>query len=312
MGLWRDYYCELSPFEFRLYTDAEERACCDNCSLLRCEDARIASPDGRFDLTFSGKRLALRAATSGEAEDWLDRILEAVARCRPADPHRDDQWEVLQPLVEPEETPPAPPSPPPPPPTEPDWSLAGDVEPDAIKEAVLCVCSEPEGQVWSPLVFSLSLEAISSFQVECGRKLLRRHRYPIEQVRDVVPDVCAGGPSAFKLLMVGETLRLRAESAQEARAWRALIRGALDSYLDQDQDQEPAGSVGNLQRLVQHRLGEDGALLAHLDTVPAEKGLDAQGFRCAGEQETQVTGAAASRLEVRLEIVCFISRFLYY
>lgn len=304
VGLWRDCYCELSPFEFRLYADAEERACCDNCSLLRCEDARIASPDGRFDLTFPGKRLALRAASRGEAEDWLDRILEAVARCRPAAPQQDDQWEVLQPLGESgadpadsEAPPPAPPSPPPPPPppAELDWSLAAAVEPDALKEAVLYVCGDPEGCGWSPLVFSLSLEAVSSFRLEGGRKL-RRHHIPVQQVRDVVPDVCAGGPAAFKLLTVGETLRLRAESAQEARSWRALIRGALDSYLDQDQGQEPAGSVGNLQRLVQHRLGEDGALLAHLDLVPAEKGLDAQGFRCAGCPQKVGPSLAPARL----------------
>lgn len=295
MGLWRDYYCELSPFEFRLYADAEERACCDNCSLLRCEDARLVSLDGRFDLTFPGKRLALRAASCGEAEDWLDRILEAVARCRPAEAHRDEQWEVLQPLAEPEAPPPAPPSPPLLAPAELDWSVAVAVEPDAIKEAVLYVCVDPEGRVWSPLVFSLSLETISSFQVDGSRKL-RRHYFPVQQVRDVVPDVCAGGPAAFKLLTIGETLRLRAESAQEARTWRSLIRETLDSYLDQDQGQEPAGSVGNLQRLVQHRLGEDGALLAHLDTVPAEKGLDAQGFKCAGEPVTQAGRENAWRL----------------
>lgn len=296
MGLWREYYCELSPFEFRLYSDPEERVCCDNCSLLRCEDASIASSDGRFDLTFPGKRLVLRASSRGEAEDWLDRILEAVSRCRPAPP-RDDQWEVLQPLREngvdpadsgtpagPEDPSPAPPSPSPPP-ADLDWSLAADVEPDAIKEAVLYVCGNPEGCGWSPLVFSLSLEAIRSFRIEDGRKF-RCHYFPVQEVRDVVPDVCVGGPAAFKLLTIGETLKLRAESAEEARSWRTLIRGALDSYLDQDQGEDPASSGGNLWRLVQHRLGEDGALLAHLDTVPSEKGLDVQGFRCAGELVT--------------------------
>ena len=47
VGMWRDNYCELSPFEFRLYLNAEERTCCDNCSLLRCEDARITSSEDR-------------------------------------------------------------------------------------------------------------------------------------------------------------------------------------------------------------------------------------------------------------------------
>lgn len=96
MGLWRDYYCELSPYELRLYTDAEERYCCENCSLVRCEDVRLSSgTEGRFRLSFPGKKLELRAPSRGEAEDWVDRILEAVNKARPVT--RDDQWEVLQP-----------------------------------------------------------------------------------------------------------------------------------------------------------------------------------------------------------------------
>ena len=71
MGIWRDYYCELSPFEFRLYLNAEERTGYDNCSLVRCEDARITAPEGRFELAFPGKRLHLRAANRDEAEDTM-------------------------------------------------------------------------------------------------------------------------------------------------------------------------------------------------------------------------------------------------
>ncbi|CAG5903890.1 unnamed protein product [Menidia menidia] len=308
MGLWRDYYCELSPFEFRLYVNAEERTCCDNCSLLRCEDARVASPEGRFELAFPGKRIYLRAANHDEAEDWVDRIAEAVNKCRPA-PRADEQWEVLQPPgengVDERAAPPpnsAPSSPErgapdtetsrgqeaAPPPQELSWTRTADLESDALKEAVLYFSKDPDARTWAPLVFSLSLEALKGFQVQKGRKLLRL-THPIEEIRDVVPDVSLGGPDFFKLLTVRETLRLRAENQEEARTWRVLIRGALDSYLESGEEglsEEPvsvscSGLSGNLHRLVQHRLKEDGALLVHLSRVPSERGLDTQSFKCA-------------------------------
>lgn len=286
--------------------------CYDNCSLMRCEEVRISSPDGRFDLAFPGKRLHLRAANCDEAEDWVDRIVEAVNKCRPAS-HTDEQWEVLQPFSEngvdvssPSSAPSsperssssdsgtcgrqeAPPPPPAPPPLEFNWTRTADLETDSIKESVLYFSTNSEARSWVPLVFSLSLEALKGFRVQEGRKLLRQ-THPIEEIRDVVPDVSLGGPAFFKLLTVKETLRLRAESAEEARSWRVLIRETLDSYLESGEDGssvEPAGVRqgvgGNLHRLVQHRLKEDGALLAHLCTVPSENGLDAQSFKCAGE-----------------------------
>ncbi|KAM6896955.1 pleckstrin homology domain-containing family M member 1 [Xenentodon cancila] len=310
MGMWRDYYCELSPFEFRLYLNAEERTCYDNCSLLRCEDVCITSLEGRFELTFPGKRLYLRAANHDEAEDWVDRIVEAVNKCRPAS-RADEQWEVLQPYSEngvdertlssPSSCPSSPeqclmssdmgisrgqeattPS------QEFDWTRTSDLETDALKEAVLYYSTDPEARTWAPLIFSLSLEALKGFRVQDGKKSLRL-TYPIEQIRDVVPDVSLGGPAFFKVLTVKETLKLKAESPEEARSWRSLIRGALDSYLESGEDglcEDSAavlstGLTGNLQRLVQHILKEDGALLVHLCTVPSEKGLDAQSFKCA-------------------------------
>nr|XP_046233372.1 pleckstrin homology domain-containing family M member 1 [Scatophagus argus]XP_046233373.1 pleckstrin homology domain-containing family M member 1 [Scatophagus argus] len=308
VGLWRDYYCELSLYEFRLYINAEERTCYDNCSLVRCEDVRISSSEGRFELAFPGKRLYLRAANRDEAEDWVDRIVEAVNKCRPTS-RADEQWEVLVPYSEngvdvlsPSSTPSSPErglsstdsgtcggqEATPPPPQEFDWTRTADLETDAIKEAVLYLSVDPEARTWVPLVFSLSLEALKGFQVQEGRKLLRQ-TYSIEEIRDVVPDVSLGGPAFFKLLTVKETLRLRAENAEEARSWRVLVRGALDSYLesgDNGGSGEPAvahlGVTGNLHRLVQYRLKENGALLVHLCTVPSEKGLDAQSFKCAG------------------------------
>lgn len=296
MGMWRDFYCELSPFEFRLYSSAEERTCAENCSLVRCEDARHSSSDGRFELAFPGKRLYLRAANRDEAEDWLERIQEAVYKCRPAP--MDEQWEVLQ--FPPEVSVPSSPDlggsssdsgisegQEPPPPRVFDWTRCCDLESDSIKESVLYFSTDAEARQWSPLVFSLSLEALKGFKVQDRRKAARLN-HPIQDIRDVVPDVTLGGAEFFKVLTVRETLRFRAESPKEARSWRDLIRRALDSYLESGEEQTeesivtPPGINGNLHRLVQHRLKEDGTLLTHLCNVPVEKGLDSQAFKCAG------------------------------
>ncbi|XP_004080678.1 pleckstrin homology domain-containing family M member 1 isoform X1 [Oryzias latipes] len=307
MGLWRDFYCELSPFEFRLYINGEERMCCENCSLLRCEDARITSPEGRFELAFPGKRLYLRAANHDEAEDWVDRIVEAVNKCRPA-AHVDEQWEVLHPLSEnglDECTILSPSSASSSPerllfpfdrnglkagvsPQEFNWTHTLELELDALKEAILYFSTEAEPRVWTPMVFSLSLETLKGFRVHEGKKLPRLS-YPIEEIRDVVPDVSLGGPAFFKLLTIKHTIKFRAENPEEARTWRVLIRGALDAYLESEEDGPSVDSAtlwnsrnaGNLHRLVQHQLKEDGALLAHLYTVQSEKGLDSQNFKCA-------------------------------
>ncbi|XP_036389729.1 pleckstrin homology domain-containing family M member 1 [Megalops cyprinoides] len=289
MGMWREYYCELSPFEFRLYLNADERACCDNCSLLRCEGVRPAA-DGRFELAFPGKRLCLRAPSQDEAEDWVDRVVEAVNKCRPA--QRDEQWEVLQASDGGETDAPSSTSSPSAPATpehggpeqgarpELDWTRPAEPEPDAIKEAVLYLSQDE--RAWTPLVFSLSLEALKGFHMQDGRKVLR-FTHPIENVRDVVPDASLGGPAFFKVLTARDTLKLQAESGEEARSWRGLIRGALNSYLDSCED---GGAVtvaqGNIHRLVQHSLKGDAVLLPHLCALPTEKGLDAQNFKCAG------------------------------
>ncbi|XP_035261292.1 pleckstrin homology domain-containing family M member 1 [Anguilla anguilla] len=293
VGMWREYYCELSPFEFRLYLNAEERTCCDNCFLLRCEDIRPAAPDGRFELAFPGKRLYLRAPSRDEAEDWVDRVIEAVAKCRPV--ARDDQWEVLQPSEGGEAAPPPLPPASSSAPSSPehgslepaeqaqlDWTRPSEPEADAIKEAVLYLSQDEHS--WTPLVFSLSLEALRAFRVQDGRKALR-HAYPIESIRDVVPDASLGSPAFFKVLMSRDTLKLRAQDEGEARTWRSLIRGALNSYLDSCEDggAEAGGAQGgNINRLVQHSLKGDGVLLPHLCTLPTEKGLDSQNFKCAG------------------------------
>ncbi|XP_016096244.1 pleckstrin homology domain-containing family M member 1 [Sinocyclocheilus grahami] len=290
VGMWRDYYCELSPFELRLYINAEERICYENLSLLRCEDVHLSSSnEGRFRLSFPGKRIYLRAPSQGEAEDWVDRIVEAISKLRPT--MRDEQWEVLHTSNDQDVPSPTPSSPEHtiselPDPPQLDWIRHKDPEPDAIKEAVVYQNFEEKG--WRSVLLSLSLEALRGYRVQ-GDSKTPLFSYSIGSIRDVVPDVSLGSPAFFKVLTAQDTLTLRAESGEEARGWRSLIRGALDSYLETEDDgalqgvsSPPGGYAGKIHKLVQHRLKGDGVLLCHLSTVPNERGLDAQNYKCAG------------------------------
>ncbi|TSK14521.1 Pleckstrin homology domain-containing family M member 1 [Bagarius yarrelli] len=273
MGLWRVCHCELSPFGLLIYADGEERNISDNHSLLRCEDVRMGSV-GRFYLKFPGKRLQLRAPSKAEAEDWVERILEAVNKLR-HQPQED--WDDLSPCIMPVFIPPEPSNLP-----ETDWNRPCEAESDAIKEAVVLLSREPQG--WSEMVLSLSLETLQAFSVQNGCKT-RLFTHSIDAVRDVVPAVALGGPAFFKVLTAKETLMVQAESGEEAHAWRSLIRRALDSYLEENETGAEMTSMsgGNIQRLVQHRLRGDAVLLPYLTAVPKEKGLNAQNFKCAGD-----------------------------
>ncbi|GCB71335.1 hypothetical protein scyTo_0008811 [Scyliorhinus torazame] len=290
VGIWKEYYCELSPFEFRLYQNDDDRNCYDNCSLLRCEHVGSAHSDGRFELVLAGKRLYLRAPSRDEAEDWIDRIREALVKCRPHQPpkqeamHEENSVSVklhhVTELCAPqsaeqsnhekengfqEEF---------------NWVTKAEPQLDAIKETVLYLLTDKN---WTPYIFSLSLEALKYFQFQ-GQQKIFCSSYRIETFKDVIPDTALGGPAYFKLITSNITLRLQAESATEAKSWRELIRAVLSSFLEAEEDALAAneGIEKNEKRLVELGLGEHSDLLQCLTAVPIEKGLDAQDFRCAG------------------------------
>uniref|UniRef100_K7FBL9 Pleckstrin homology and RUN domain containing M1 n=1 Tax=Pelodiscus sinensis TaxID=13735 RepID=K7FBL9_PELSI len=194
MGLWKELCCELSPLELRLFLDHEERVCLENLSLLRCESLGRVCSDGRFELVFSGKRLCLRAPSRDEAEDWLDRIHEALRKCRP---QQEEEWETLdcpEGALEglavgalPGESAALPPA----------SSAAGSAcvwtsalapELDAVKETVLYMDVD---RAWAPFIFSLSLDALKCFKVRNHEKILS-NSYGIETIQDILPDTSLG------------------------------------------------------------------------------------------------------------------------
>ncbi|XP_063156577.1 pleckstrin homology domain-containing family M member 1 isoform X2 [Candoia aspera] len=288
MGIWKEFFCELSPLELRLFVDCEERVCVENCSLLRCESLGQAHSDGRFDLVFSNKRLCLRATSQDEAEDWLDRLHEALKKYRP---QQDEGWETLEcpeAVEDPEDfsaggqpsdlssflvysgTGP----------TELDWSCALAPELDAVKESVLYLEAE---KAWVPFIFSLSLEALKCFKARNDEKILS-NSFGIETIQDILPDVSLGGPAFFKIITSKAVLKLRAENAEEAADWRDLVRQVLMFYLEMAEEALTLGGNldGNSQAILKNTVKENGYLLQYLVAIPMEKGLDCQSFICAG------------------------------
>uniref|UniRef100_H3AA51 Pleckstrin homology and RUN domain containing M1 n=1 Tax=Latimeria chalumnae TaxID=7897 RepID=H3AA51_LATCH len=281
MGIWKEFYCELTPYEFRLCLDSEDRVCSENCSLLKCESVGPAHSDGRFELhLLTGKKVHLRAPSQDEADDWVDRLREAVNKCRP---QKNENWEILQVPNSSEEVDPSlqgSHSNEPLPYDALDWSHQTDADLDAIKESVLYTCTE--NKVWTPFVFSLSLEALKCYRIRDQEKVLC-NIHKIKTIRDVIPDTSLGSLAYFRVLTSKTTLKLQAENAEEAKSWRVLIRKVLTSYLETAEDPESTVSQdGSCRKFLEHSLQGDGLFLQYLTVVPRERGLDAQGFKCAG------------------------------
>nr|XP_009683647.1 PREDICTED: pleckstrin homology domain-containing family M member 1 isoform X1 [Struthio camelus australis] len=284
MGIWKEFSCELSPLEFRLFLDHEDRICVESYSLLRCESLALTHSDGRFELVFLGKKLYLRAPSQDEAEDWLDRIREALHKCRPQ--LEEEEWETLEYPEDSNEGQPVPsvsatllqyndtPV------NSFDWTSTHEPELDAIKESVLYMDVD---KTWVPFIFSLSLETLKCFKVKNRDKILS-NSYGIETIQDILPDTSLGGPAFFKVITSKAVLKLQAENAEEAASWRELVRNVLASYLETAEEALTlAGSLdGNSQVVLKNTVKENGFLLQYLVAIPMEKGLDSQSFICAG------------------------------
>ncbi|XP_012887449.1 PREDICTED: pleckstrin homology domain-containing family M member 1 isoform X1 [Dipodomys ordii] len=288
MGIWKEFFCELSPLELRLYLSDEEHTCVESCSLLRCQAVGPAHSDGRFELVFSGKKLALRASSQDEAEDWLDRVREALQKVQP---QQEDEWVNIQYPEEPEDAPEGPPGSHPshsallaepvvPQGTQLNWTSAQVPEPDAIKESLLYLYAD---RTWIPYIFSLSLESLKCFRVRNNEKMLS-DSHGVETIRDILPDTSLGGPAFFKIITAKAILKLQAGTAEEAALWRDLVRKVLASYLETAEEAVTLGGSldENCQEVLKFATRENGFLLQYLVAIPTEKGLDSQGCFCAG------------------------------
>ncbi|XP_063814950.1 pleckstrin homology domain-containing family M member 1 isoform X2 [Pseudophryne corroboree] len=278
LGLYKPYYCELTPYEFRLQVEGDEQNGAESCSLLRCESVGPAHNDGRFELQFPGKRLYLRAPSGDEAQDWVDRIQEAVQKFRL---QNDESWEIIQypdspkghgennNLAQCKE------------PSSSngstyvcqvfDWVSDLELEPDALKETVLYMKIHKK---WTRFIFSLSERALKCFLPKNSEKALY-NTYSAELVKDILPDSSLGSPCCFRLVTTKGSLQLQAESTDEAKAWRELVRAA---YLESE-DSALIPMVGDFQ--IKSHVKEH-LLFKYLLYIPTEHGLDMQNVKCAG------------------------------
>ncbi|XP_056403865.1 pleckstrin homology domain-containing family M member 1 isoform X2 [Hyla sarda] len=267
LGLYKPYYCELTPYEFRLQVEGDEQNCAESCSLLRCESVGPAHSDGRFDLQFASKRVYLRTPSKDEAQDWVDRIQEAVQKLRP---QQDDCWEILQGIDSPHS--PAPPGDRAPSCQVFDWTFQVEVEPDALKESVLYMKVQKS---WTRYMFSLSERALKCFLSRSDEKSLYSV-YTAEMVKDILPDSSLGSPSCFRLVTTKGSLQLQAENAAEAKAWRELVR-AVFLELEDDAVLFLRAASFHIKPHIREHL-----LFQYLLHIPTERGLDTQNFKCAG------------------------------
>lgn len=297
MGIWKEFFCELSPLELRLFLSGKERTCVETCSLLRCESVGPAHSDGRFELLFSGKKLTLRASSRDEAEDWLDRVREVLQKCRPL---QEDDWVTIQYPEEPEDPPEVPQGGHPAPsdlhieaetPQGPqfNWSFSQVPEPDAIKESLLYLYTD---RTWTPYIFSLSLESLKCFRVRNNEKMLS-DSHGVETIRDILPDTSLGGPAFFKIITAKAILKLQAGNAEEAALWRDMLRKVLASYLETAEEAVTLGGSldESCQEVLKFTTRENGFLLQYLVAIPTEKGLDSQGCFCAGADSLSPTSS---------------------
>ncbi|XP_053309958.1 pleckstrin homology domain-containing family M member 1 [Spea bombifrons] len=271
LGLYKSFYCELTPYEFRLFLKGEEQICLENCSLFRCESVGPAYSDGRFELHFPAKKLYLRAPSEGEAQDWVERLQEAVEKFRP---QKDEAWEVLQSPESPSDlenktpslggsTQSA---------QEFSWVSPFEAEPDALKESILYMKIHKR---WTQCIFSLSDRVLRCYLPKNPEKVLYSS-YSIEMVRDILPDANLGSPSCFRLVTSKGSLQLQAESSLEAKAWRELVRAA---YLESEEDSAFVPGDGKIE--IKSHIREH-PLFKYLLHIPTEMGLDSQNFKCAG------------------------------
>ncbi|XP_053555586.1 pleckstrin homology domain-containing family M member 1 [Bombina bombina] len=274
LGLYKSYYCELSPYEFRLYLKGDDRILFENCSLLRCESVGAAQSDGRFELHFPVKKLFLRAPSKGEAQDWVDRIQEALQSLRP---RQEESWEILkypespQTISEKKMWPPG----------EDkttslgtegfDWVSPIDVEPDALKESILYMKMHKK---WTRCIFSLSEKMLKCFLPKASEKLLHG-TFSMDIVKDILPDSSLGNASCFRLVTSKGSLQLQAESPLEAKTWRELVRAAFLESADESL------IIGTVNFPIKSHIREH-PLFQHLLHIPTEGGLDAQNFKCSG------------------------------
>ncbi|XP_056611316.1 pleckstrin homology domain-containing family M member 3 isoform X2 [Triplophysa dalaica] len=296
-GRWSTCHVELTPCELRLYSldSSGNQQLCAALSLSHCQG--VSAPqtqDGRVlqAVFFNSTRVQLRAPCQWEAMEWRRVLWERVLAARPAHrkgepacatsptPHGPDAASVPipRPLIRPTALP-----------------LFTQHCADVLKAGLLHQLTDLNN--WRAFTFVLSRTELQAFPTE-GRGPVSEPvlRYPLASCLTVQRDEEDGGTnSRFQAVFPDDVLRLRAESELKAQDWVEALRTAVTTQRPQRENNQ-SGPTGVLMRRKpprerRHREAQRAkrqsvttSFLSILTCLAIEKGLTAQGFRCAGCQ----------------------------
>lgn len=298
-GRWSTCHVELTPCELRIYSldSSGNQQLCAALSLSHCQG--VSAPqaqDGRVlqAVFFNSTRVQLRAPCQWEALEWRRLLWERVLAARPApckgDPVRATSptrrepdpnatlVTVHRPLVRPTILP-----------------LFTQHCVDVLKAGLLYQLTHLNN--WRAFTFVLSRTELQAFPTE-GRGPVSEPvlRYQLASCLAVQWDEEDGGTNfRFQAVFPDNVLRLQAESELKAQDWVEALRTAVTAQRPKREDNQ-SGTTGVLmrckptrerrQREAQRakRQSVTTSFLSILTFLAVEKGLTAQGFRCAGCQ----------------------------
>ncbi|XP_069052505.1 pleckstrin homology domain-containing family M member 3 isoform X2 [Lepisosteus oculatus] len=309
-GRWSPRHVELTACELRLYSldSSGNQQLCTAYSLSHCQSASAPlGPDGRVlqALFFNSTRLQLRASCQWEALDWRQRLWERVLAVRP------QQGAQQQGEQEGGRAPAQTPSQPSRPTALPLFTQHCR---DVLKAGVLYQLTDLNN--WRAFTFVLSKALLQAFPTE-GRGPVSEPllRYELAGCLAVQRDDAGGGRARFQVVFAADVLRLRAETERKAQDWVEALRAAAGSRraAPAPAPAQPGAVMlrGKAARERRHRDGQRGkrqsvttSFLRILTCLAVEKGLTAQGFRCAGCQRP--VGLSRGKAKV-----CYYSGWYY-
>nr|XP_055072283.1 pleckstrin homology domain-containing family M member 3 [Misgurnus anguillicaudatus]XP_055072284.1 pleckstrin homology domain-containing family M member 3 [Misgurnus anguillicaudatus] len=298
-GRWSACHVELTPCELRIYSldSSGNQQLCAALSLSHCQG--VSAPqaqDGRVlqAVFFNSTRVQLRAPCQWEALEWRRLLWERVLAARPA-PFKGDPTRATSPTRR-----------------EPDPNATlVPVHRPLVRPTILplftqhCVDVLKAGLLyqlthlnnWRAFTFVLSRTELQAFPTE-GRGPVSEPvlRYQLASCLAVQWDEEDGGTNfRFQAVFPDNVLRLQAESELKAQDWVEALRTAVTAQRPKREDNQ-SGTMGVLmrckptrerrQREAQRakRQSVTTSFLSILTFLAVEKGLTAQGFRCAGCQ----------------------------
>lgn len=316
-GRWTPCHVELTPCELRLYVldSSANRQLFTAYSLSHCQSVvspapcgpQAPPPDQRTlqALFFDNMCLQLRAMNEWEAVEWRLLLLEKVQAARPGRPENGRGA-----LNHPAARFPAPTSPSPSPdgvstlrekpapacrPTT--LPLLTQQPQDVLRAGALHLLMDQNN--WLTFTFVLTASTLQAFPAQgWGAALQPVLQYSlasctaVQHDRDPEPD----RGFCIQMLFPREVLRLCADDQLEAEEWAEALRKAVGGQRPQQEEAEGLGGGvgpapgGVLLRSAAsrdaHRAKRQSvttSFLSILTCLAAEKGLTAQGFRCAGK-----------------------------